>query len=207
VRSAARCVKASEDLASQMAEKTNDQLLAMFEQPEDWIPEALDLARAELQRRGVDAPVFRPASHVPQCRGAFAFQGVGTIFYGERDFRQDGTYTTTQWFIFGFIPILPLRSFRVRYQGQHGFTRNYLVYEKSFPNWKQVIYVYAYMASYFMLFRCILHYGNGIDQFIQRWFSPSTGNYIFAGVVLFGLAAPVAVPFILRWLARKKEPA
>ena len=35
-----------------MAEKTNDQLLEMFKQPDDWLPETLDLARAELQRRG-----------------------------------------------------------------------------------------------------------------------------------------------------------
>jgi len=46
--------EASEDLAAQMVDKTNDQLVEMLKQPDDWLPEALDVARAELQRRGID---------------------------------------------------------------------------------------------------------------------------------------------------------
>jgi len=30
---------------------------------------------------------------------AFSFNGVGTMFYGQRDFRLDGTYVTTEWFV------------------------------------------------------------------------------------------------------------
>ncbi len=37
-----------------MAEKTNDQLVEMFKRPDSWLPQALDVARAELQRRGID---------------------------------------------------------------------------------------------------------------------------------------------------------
>jgi hypothetical protein len=48
--------KAPEDLAAQMAEKSNDQLLAMFWQLDDWLPETLDVARAELKRRGIEPP-------------------------------------------------------------------------------------------------------------------------------------------------------
>jgi hypothetical protein len=44
-----------ENLGVQVADKTNDQLSAMLKQPDDWRPEALDAARAELQRRGVAA--------------------------------------------------------------------------------------------------------------------------------------------------------
>jgi hypothetical protein len=47
-------MKPPENLADQTAEKTNDQLLAMFKRPDDWLPEALDSAKAELQKRGVD---------------------------------------------------------------------------------------------------------------------------------------------------------
>lgn len=56
-------MNAIENLPAQMADQTNDQLLEMFKQPDDWLPEALDAARAELGRRGVDAstiPVARP---------------------------------------------------------------------------------------------------------------------------------------------------
>jgi hypothetical protein len=47
-------MKAPDDLAAQAAEKTNDQLAKMLQRPDDWLPEALEVARAELQRRGVD---------------------------------------------------------------------------------------------------------------------------------------------------------
>src|SRR5258708_1698326 len=43
-----------EDLSAQMADKTNDQLLAMLKQPEEWLPDALEAARAELRRREID---------------------------------------------------------------------------------------------------------------------------------------------------------
>lgn len=52
-------MKAPEDLAAQMAGKTSDELSAMLSRPDDWLPEALDAARAELQRRGIDANTIR----------------------------------------------------------------------------------------------------------------------------------------------------
>jgi hypothetical protein len=52
------------NLPAQIAESTNEQLLAMLKEPGDWIPEALDAARAELQRRGVDSAA---ASMQPQA--------------------------------------------------------------------------------------------------------------------------------------------
>ncbi|MGB3691413.1 MAG: hypothetical protein WBG70_07370 [Spirulinaceae cyanobacterium] len=43
----------------------------------------------------------------------FSINGIGTNFYGKREFNQDGSYVTTEWIIFIFFPIVPLRSFRV----------------------------------------------------------------------------------------------
>jgi hypothetical protein len=47
-------MNAPEKLAAQMAEKTNDQLVAMLQRPDDRLPESLDAARVEMQRRGID---------------------------------------------------------------------------------------------------------------------------------------------------------
>ena len=85
---------------------------------------------------------------------AFSFNGIGTAFYGQRDFRSDRTYLTTEWFVLIGIPIIPLRSLRVRYQGpcEHhwylgfGSSDRYLVYEKHIPHWKQVLCTYGYVA-------------------------------------------------------------
>lgn len=44
------------DLAQKMAEKSDQELLAMFASPDDWTPEALECAKAELRKRGIDIP-------------------------------------------------------------------------------------------------------------------------------------------------------
>src|SRR5436190_5486376 len=44
----------NEQLAAQMAQKTSDELLAMFRSARDWTPEALSAAKNELQKRQMD---------------------------------------------------------------------------------------------------------------------------------------------------------
>jgi hypothetical protein len=41
------------------------------------------------------------------------FNGIGTKFYGKTDVEQDGSYTTTKWFVLIYLPIYPIGSFRV----------------------------------------------------------------------------------------------
>ena len=43
----------------------------------------------------------------------FSINGIGTNFYGKREFHEDGSYVTTEWIIFIFFPVVPLRSLRV----------------------------------------------------------------------------------------------
>ena len=50
------------DLAQKMAEKSDQELLAMFALPDDWTAEALDSAKAELRKRGLDRPSERSPS-------------------------------------------------------------------------------------------------------------------------------------------------
>jgi hypothetical protein len=143
---------------------------------------------------------------------AFTFHGTGTSFYGQRDFRKDGTYITTEWLVFAYIPIIPLRSLRVGFQGSQGIPilwhrENLAIYEKSAPNWKQVLFVYSYMCSYVLWFGVLLGHANAIDMCLQRWFSRTSSEYILATVVIFGLAAPAALPFVLRWYGRKNVRA
>ena len=48
----------------------------------------------------------------------FTLNGIGTTYYGKRDHAADGSYVTTEWFVFVFLPIAPLGSYRVRPTGQ-----------------------------------------------------------------------------------------
>src|ERR1035437_1632588 len=83
---------------------------------------------------------------------ARTLNGFGTSFYGRRDFRADDTYTTTEWIVFAFVPIAPLRSLRVRHLHTDGIppffsTHEYKVYETTSPDWRQVVCVYAYVVA------------------------------------------------------------
>jgi hypothetical protein len=53
-------MKAPEDLAAQIAEKRSEQLVEMLKRPDDWLPDALEMARAELQRRSFDTSTISP---------------------------------------------------------------------------------------------------------------------------------------------------
>jgi len=45
--------------------------------------------------------------------GASSFRGIGTAYIGECDYHEDGSYVTTEWFIFLGLPVFPIRSHRV----------------------------------------------------------------------------------------------
>ncbi|PPT08370.1 hypothetical protein CKA32_005054 [Geitlerinema sp. FC II] len=44
----------------------------------------------------------------------FSINGIGTTYYGRRYFLPDDSYVTTEWVIFLYFPIVPLRSLRLR---------------------------------------------------------------------------------------------
>jgi hypothetical protein len=76
----------------------------------------------------------------------FTFNGIGTKYYGQRDFLEDGSFVTTEWFVLAYIPVIPLGSFRVTPTGK---SSNLLVYRsnqylvKRVPiSWRQVKNVY-----------------------------------------------------------------
>lgn len=44
----------------------------------------------------------------------FAFNGIGGKYYGHRDRWPDGSYIATEWFVILWIPIFPIRSYRLK---------------------------------------------------------------------------------------------
>jgi hypothetical protein len=82
-----------EDFAQQMAEKTDQELLAMFTLPADWTAEAFVSAEAELRKRNVDTshiedePVRCPKCHSTQVTAnkegfGFGKAAVGGVLLG-----------------------------------------------------------------------------------------------------------------------------
>jgi len=107
------------------------------------------------------------------------------MHYGRCDFRADGSYVTTLWFVCFYLPVVPIRSLRMRKTGQVKYygihpRSEVEVLEKTKPHRKQVLWTYAFFA---------------------------TGLAIFFTATLmhaFWLAFPGAVLVGLPWLLRKR---
>jgi hypothetical protein len=135
---------------------------------------------------------------------AFMFQGIGTTFYGQRDFRADGTYVTTEWVVVFFVPIFPRHSLRVRHLGlngprfQSGFasSQRYAVLEKTPPSWKQVVYVYGYIV---FVFNWIVYFFGHFARLAQGM---SDGTR--AAILVMGAVWPLFLPFAFRSYAKRK---
>lgn len=52
---------------------------------------------------------------------AWSINGIGTTYYGKTDRRLDGSYVTTKWFTFLYLPIVPFSSWRFRDQAGGGY--------------------------------------------------------------------------------------
>ena len=138
---------------------------------------------------------------------AFTFNGIGTKFYGQRDFRTDGSYITTEWVVFLYVPLNTFRSLRVGYlgRGDQGWSvgvassasERYVVYEKHLPNWKQVLSIWGYLAFVVGWVYLVARVALAVSP---RAFDHLTG--IYSVLVAFMMAIPI--PWLLRSSARRK---
>ncbi len=82
----------------------------------------------------------------------FTINGIGTRLYGARGFLPNGSYITTEWLVFFYLPVVPLRSQRILPStagGKHYAlysSSSYSVLEKTGLNWHQVLLVYSWFA-------------------------------------------------------------
>jgi hypothetical protein len=138
-------------------------------------------------------------------RGPYSINGFGTRYYGKRDFDPDGSYITTEWIVFAFLPIVPFRSLRVSYLGEaegktylfgFGTTHNYSIHEKRFPpNWKQVFSTYAFLSV--MGFWIYLVFSKTKSSFLETpW-----GAFIICAICLI----PAPLPLALRYFSNSKK--
>jgi hypothetical protein len=137
---------------------------------------------------------------------AWSLNGCGTMFYGQRDYRADGTYVTTEWVTAIYIPLIPLRSLRVRYEGPgenrfpigFGPTDSYAVFQKTSPNWRQVLSTYSVIVL--PVGALILIFSLGQPYFSRR---PESDNAVML-ILVIAVIVPAFLPHYLRYRAKKK---
>lgn len=87
---------------------------------------------------------------------ANTFNGIGTTFYGQCAFEQDGSYITTKWFVLGYLPCVPLGSLRVQQLESEGIpflsrSTGYSVIEKLPIHWPQVLRTWGFVLFFILL--------------------------------------------------------
>jgi len=133
---------------------------------------------------------------------AASIQGIGTAFIGKRDFDPDGSYVTTEWVVFLYLPLVPLRSLRMEKtdrKSKNWFpilssTSTFDVTARGRPNWKQVLCVYS-----FVLICVAWAYFFAASPIMVKVYD-SFGKWL--GAILFWL--PACLPFTLRAYARRR---
>lgn len=128
------------------------------------------------------------------------FCGFGTSYHGEGDFKNDGTYITTEWLVLGFIPVIPLSSHRllslpgVASEGDFGLTQKRVYVERVPLNWPQVLRVYLFLP--------LLAIFEGLVIFGPRLSGTAWGDMLFRQEALLALALLFLPMIAVLWLRR-----
>src|SRR5262245_640389 len=134
----------------------------------------------------------------------FTIHGCGTTFYGKRDFRLDGTYITTEWLVFAYLPLFPIRSPRVSDLWASELGLGDRVYEKALPNWKQVLCVYGFVTFVIAWVPAVLLIASRIYSHFPDSLATTLGlSLVFIAAACI-IALPLPIPWILRHHARKR---
>jgi hypothetical protein len=145
-----------------------------------------------MEQTGSQNQTQAPSTYLPT-----SFRGIGTRFFGKRDFRPDGTFLTTEFSVLGNLPVLPIRSVRVRYLGvrrnpaepeRRG--RLYEIHQETKPNWIQVAYVYAYVV--FVVW-WLFFFGRRCDSFTKN-----LDEKLGALTIVVGFIWPAFIPSVMR---------
>jgi hypothetical protein len=140
---------------------TDDQLLNLAQEAATLVPEARNALSVELTNRKLGAQDvtkyaddLRIAQLVAEQQKPLAetLNGFGTKLYGRRNPAADGSFLTTKWVVLFWIPLIPLKSLRVKYVGEttilFGWSRKYFVLSESRCDIRQVMYTYSFILSF-----------------------------------------------------------
>jgi hypothetical protein len=204
---------------------SDDQLLNLAQEADSLTALAKIALESELATRRLGPQeIAEQAEHLRKVAQekplAQTFNGFGTKIYGKRDFEPNGSFVTTKWVVFFWIPFIPLRSFRVRNVGP-GETRmsfgwfRLLVRTEHPPHLRPAVSIYALMPISFGWFRrylvqtehpphcrqAITVYSFMLSFFVGVWLLDS----IQAGPLgaCGALALWASTPWCLRWRARR----
>ena len=119
-----------------------------------------------------------------------SYNGIGTMFMGQRDFRPDGSYVTTEFFVVLLFPVMPLRSYRVVPLGGN----KYRVLEQ-LP-----FHVWQSRSLQWTAFACIMTPAAFLASGVGR----DLGKDWSLGLMAFLATAPLLLGWVVRWMAKRR---
>ncbi|HEX5126265.1 MAG TPA: hypothetical protein VFW00_05965 [Rhodocyclaceae bacterium] len=125
-----------------------------------------------------------------------SFNGIGSTFYGVRNWRPDGSYCTTEWFIFVNYPIFPIKSLRVvrNLKGDGGTyfydKKGYYVLEELPLNKMQVLSTYLFSNLWLAWGICMM------VLFFRQLVPAELGAFMMFALVL-GFLFAACLPYLL----------
>jgi hypothetical protein len=131
-------------------------------------------------------------------------EGFGTMFYGESDVRQDRSFVTTEWVTLLHIPVLPLRSLRVRRDTDSDLnaivlqSEGYAVVEPVPMAWGQIALIYFFLSFIFAWW--YLSFVWCRPRIRRTLDGPDAWQAVFYVLLL---ATSFAAPFLVAWVVRK----
>jgi hypothetical protein len=137
---------------------------------------------------------------------AFMFKGTGTTFYGECDWRPDGSFRTTKWFVIVYLPLIPLKSYRLARNPERDVqavvfsSTGYVVVEALPLDFAQVLRTYLFAAG-------VLGWGVFSGWVMFRDFGNHNRPWLADASLVFGYAINLSFPFILLWWMRRRAMA
>lgn len=140
----------------------DDELLNLALQKDSLLPEAQWALTSILRERRIGDKDIEEQKRRRDEAGAedrstqhlsFSLHGLGTTTCGKRDFEADGSFITTKWIIFLWIPVVPLKSLRVipiveRSKSPLWSRQEYRTIGEFRPNLRQVAFTYLYEIGF-----------------------------------------------------------
>jgi hypothetical protein len=128
--------------------------------------------------------------------------GTGTRVYGKRDFRTDGSFVTTKWITCLWVPLIPLRSMRVKPLGKsevdHLGASIFLAFVGLFV--LRSSGKYAVQSETRPVLMQVLHVYSFVFALVSSWWNLSRNTtLVSAGLLCVVLASPL----VLRTVARR----
>jgi hypothetical protein len=180
---------------------SDDQLLDVAMEIDSLTPPARVAFDVEMQKRRLGTTAIaehreiRRAARLEaegQPRLAWSVGEFGTELIGARDFKPDGSFLTTKWIILFWVPLIPLKSLRIRYVGPRrprlfgGWSSGHVVCSEHSIDIRQVASTYAFMALFF------------VGWAVLKW--------LHAGPVILysALGAWICLLLFMRWRAKRK---